>query len=86
MADTDTNESQPSDADVQRVMQHVEALGEHFEMVHIFCSRHSPTDKPPTMAVNRGSGNWFARYGQIKEWVLYEDERIKLCARPRDAN
>ncbi len=63
-------------------MQHVEQLGEHFDVVHVFCSRYSATDKPPTMAINRGSGNWFTRYGQIKEWVLYEDERIKLCAKP----
>lgn len=60
--------------------KHVNALQEHFEHVHIFVGRNE-SDKDATRSVNRGGGNWYARFGQISEWLVYEKERIRVCAR-----
>lgn len=78
MSEISSNER---DEDRDRVKKMVEQLGEHFDTVQIFATRHVPGDDNGTICVNRGSGNWCARYGQITEWVKYEDERIRACAR-----
>lgn len=71
-------------ADIERLDALVAALGEFFDNVHIFVTKH---ETPPgeteqkTFSANRGTGNWHARYGQIKEWVVYEEERIRVTAR-----
>lgn len=70
-------------ADIALINKHVVALGEHFDTVHIFASRHIPGDENGTAIFNRGSGNWCARVGHIKEFIIYEDERIRQCAQPK---
>ena len=54
-------------------------LGDHFDSVHIFCTRYEPETKVGgTSAINKGVGNWFARYGQIREWLICQDEEARL--------
>jgi len=62
--------------DVELVDAFVEKLGEHFDCVQIFCSRHMPAELDGTITINRGAGNWCARFGQVREWVVYQDARI----------
>jgi len=64
---------------VKMVEKHVNALSEHFECVHIFVSRNEG-ENDLTRTINRGAGNWFARYGQIREWLIYEDQRVREAA------
>ncbi len=63
------------DQDIERLKKAVADLGEHFESVQIFASRHDPEDG--TTSVNWGGGNWHARRGQVAEWMRREDERTK---------
>lgn len=60
--------------DVQRVKKAAEALGEHFDSVQIFANR---VDAEGTISLSHGCGNWFARYGQIVEWRVKNDEEAK---------
>jgi hypothetical protein len=80
MSDVSSNSR---DEDLQRVQRHVDQLGEHFDTVQIFCTRHMPAELDGTVCVNRGAGNWQARFGQVNEWVIYETERIRECARTK---
>lgn len=48
-------------------------------------SRHMPAELDGTATTNRGAGHWHARYGQIREWLVYEDQRIKEAARKAEA-
>lgn len=80
----DESINQNRDEDTQRLQDHVNQLMEHFDLVQIFASRHEPAKLDGTIACNRGGGNWFSRYGQITEWVRFEDERIRACARKRE--
>ena len=61
-----------SENDIERVRRAVESLGEHFDTVQIFTTRHNPDgdDESGTINVQWGSGNIDARYGQIAKWIL----------------
>ncbi len=79
VSDDNVSSNEHTDA-VKMLDKHVNELSEHFENVHIFVTRHEG-EKDQTRCVNRGSGNWFARYGQIREWLVYEDQKIRECAK-----
>lgn len=44
-----------------------DGLLEHFDTVQIFVSRYSP--EIGTETVHWGGGDWFSRYGLIKDWI-----------------
>ena len=48
-------------------------LSEHFDTVQIFVTRHISNEKG-TVQCNAGSGNFFARFGQVQFWL--EDQNI----------
>lgn len=62
------------DLDMKMLTDAANQLGEYFDAVQIFASRYAPaTDKTgdnATVAVSAGVGNDFARFGQVKTWVL----------------
>lgn len=59
------------DEDMEIAERHCRQLMEHFDTVQIFVTREAP-DRDGTQHLARGSGNWFARYGQISGWVKRE--------------
>lgn len=58
--------------DTERLQQAVTPLMEHFDTVHIFATRHEAGTLDGTLRCSTGRGNWFARMGQIFEWVQYQ--------------
>ena len=56
-------------------------LGEHFESVQIFASTHQPAEVGRTVHASAGVGNWYARYGQIREWIIRTEEETKCSVR-----
>lgn len=69
--------------DKLKVRKALDDLGEHFDAVHIFASRCESGRLGGTVFVNMGTGNWFTRYGQIREWIVYEDESTRTNARDK---
>jgi hypothetical protein len=61
-----------------------ESLGEHFDTIQIFVTRHEPTEEGGTISATWGSGNYFAGYGQAVEWVVKQDERSRQIVREQD--
>jgi hypothetical protein len=45
--------------------------------VQIFCTRHESGENGGTLAVKKGTGNIYARYGQVREWLIQQDEGVK---------
>lgn len=43
-------------------------MGAGFDTVQIFCTKFKPGEGD-TMSYSDGYGNWYARYGQVGEWV-----------------
>lgn len=68
----------PNDPDTAAVKAALERLGPQFDAVHIFATRY---EQQETVTVSMGTGNWFARYGQIRSWLLREDEGTRMRAR-----
>ena len=60
------------DEDLKRVNEALSALGEHFDSVQIFVNRHESGELGGTVNISKGTGNWFARYGQIASWFARE--------------
>lgn len=60
-------------ADIELCRRAAEQLGEHFDSVQIFVTRHTP-EQGGTRHVAWGSGNWFTRFGQVGNWLELEQE------------
>lgn len=72
---------QNGDADVAMLREAAEKLSEHFDSVHIFTTRYESNLDHGTINVNWGTGNWFARYGQIRTWLKRQDEQTRCDVR-----
>lgn len=64
---------------IKVIQQHLEALAEHFDTIQIFVTQHATDDgEQSTISLHLGSGNWYARYGQIAEWLIKEKIMMKV--------
>lgn len=63
-------------ADLARVKKHVDQLSAHFDAVHVFGVRYNQSSGN-TFYVNVGEGNYLMRYGQVKSWILREEELLR---------
>lgn len=59
--------------EMQILKNHCLMLSEHFDTVQIFATRHISNEKG-TIQCATGSGNFFARFGQVQFWL--EDQSI----------
>lgn len=73
--------SDEKDQDLDRVKAACELLGEHFDSVQIFVTRHEPAVEDGTINISWSAGNWFTRYGQVREWLIKADERTRAHVR-----
>lgn len=64
-----------ADEEKQFIRQHVNALMEHFDAVHIFAERKDEKDPDTTIGLSMGSGSWYARHSMAEEYVLQVRER-----------
>lgn len=62
--------------DMRRIDAAINLLSEHFETVQIFTTRHEE-NAIGTVRACKGSGNYYARYGQVKQWVIQEERPEK---------
>jgi hypothetical protein len=65
--------------DWEIVRKAMEQIGEHFDNVQIFATRHE--SGKGTINIHMGNGNWYARYGQVKEWIVKEEEDSRQSVR-----
>lgn len=75
-------------ADVERLKKSALELGEHFDTVQIFCTRHQSESEEDTgtVNINYGLGNWFARLGFVKDWVIRQDEYTRAHCRKQEGD
>jgi hypothetical protein len=71
-------------ADIARLETCLAHLGEHFDAVHIFATRHESGEEGGTIKVQKGVGNWYARYGQIVEFLVISEEDARCYARKEE--
>lgn len=73
--------SEPNEAQVKILNDCLDKLGEFYDSVHIFATRHEPENEGQTLSSNKGRGNWFSRYGQVREWLIREEETTRINTR-----
>lgn len=64
------------DKDLKLVQLAVDQLIEHFDTVQVLVTRCNG-DEDGTVSVSLGAGNWFARYGHVKDWIVKEEEKVR---------
>jgi hypothetical protein len=74
------NMSKDNDRDMDLIMKAAQALGENFDAVQIFVSRHEPEVEKGTIRASAGVGNWYARVGQVGEWLMRHEEEVRAEA------
>lgn len=72
------------DHDIALIQQSLDVLGEHFDSVQVFVTKHDQGQSDGTVCINLGAGNWYARYGQVKEWMVKQDEEARKHVRGND--
>lgn len=73
-----------NDERMEIVNRHVKELGEFFDTVQIFVTVYQPEDELETHTLTDGTGNWYARCGQVAEWQEMNMERIREHQRRKD--
>jgi hypothetical protein len=66
---------EPMDEMDRLMEQMIDRLIEHCDAVTVFVQKRNG---PDTEGKTMGRGNYWARVGQIKDWLLREEERAKL--------
>lgn len=61
-------DSKLNDSDLDRIKFAARTLGEYFDTVQIFCTRHG-SSADGTTHFQFGLGSWFARIGHITYWM-----------------
>jgi hypothetical protein len=68
------------DKETFRLLEHAcNCLIEHFDCVQIFVSVHDPD--AGTANASWGAGNWFARKGQVQDWLTKKNEETRVYTR-----
>ena len=66
------------------VREFVARVSEHVDSVQVFINKKRDDGKSGTWKMGFGAGNWYARYGQVREWLIIEDEAIRMEAHDED--
>jgi len=73
-----TTQPHEGDSTDKEVTKHINALMEHFDTIQVFGTRET---EEGTQTYTSGAGNWYARYGQVKEWMIKQDEFVRINCR-----
>ena len=49
-------------------------LAEHYDTVQIFVSSYEPGEDGSAESYSYGVGNWFTRYGVVRNWLIREEQ------------
>jgi len=75
---------EPADQDKAALDRVLAQLTEQFDSVQIIATRHRGAGVgEQTWLMHRGTGNWYARYGAVREWLAREDEGARDAMRDR---
>lgn len=74
-----------AERDLEMVKDACNELGEHFDSVMILTTRYDPAAADGTVNINYGCGNWFARYGQVREFLAKCEERTRVQVQKEEA-
>lgn len=65
--------------DQKKIRDAVDALMPFFDSVQVVATRLDPANGA-TESYHVGDGNWYTRFGSVKEWIVKEEARIQTAA------
>lgn len=65
-----------------KIVKFMDDLGEHCESIRLFTT--FPEGDGCTGSFTIGRGNFHAQRGQIQEWLINQDENVRINARKKD--
>ena len=69
-------EDSQRDKKLELIKNQVKILMDSFDSVQVFCTKFEGKPDDNTSHYAFGNGNWFTRYGQIKEWTILEEKKF----------
>lgn len=74
---TTTDQDRPTpEHDLELLQKSVAGLMEHFDTVQIFATRYHGPSKG-TRSITHGAGNYYARQGAVREWIVEDDAKTR---------
>lgn len=76
----------PSMTDDERLdvlKRHTAQIMEHFDAIQIFATKENAEEQTTTV-MSWGGGNWYARFGQVQEWIVQQNARAEIKVRRED--
>jgi hypothetical protein len=70
--------------ELEAIKKHASELGEYYDAVSIFVSQHEEGEERGTVHLNSGCGNYFARVGHVRDWLIKEEEATRIGQRDDD--
>jgi hypothetical protein len=61
------------DKKLELIKNQARLLAQSFDSVQIFCTKFEPENEHNTAHYAHGEGNWFTRFGQVRAWLLHEE-------------
>jgi len=87
MTDDDIEKMLSSDGqyeDEKFLEKKVAEIMEKFDSVQIFATRYTPGDGNKSVSVTKGNGEWYARVGLVKDWIIRQDECTRINEREQE--
>ena len=69
-------DNEQRDKKMDLIKNQARLLSQSFDSVQIFCTKFEPERDNDTSHYAYGVGNWFARYGQVREWIVNEEHGV----------
>ena len=85
MSEPETDQAQKANQELfERIRLSAIHLREQGQLdtIHVFATRRAEGRR--TLIYDVGEGDWYARYGQIREWLLQEEEISRERVRPKE--
>jgi hypothetical protein len=80
------SEDEKAKARLETIKKYATLIMSHADVdtVQIICTKVRHDGSNDTESLSFGDGNWFARCGSVREWLMKQDERVKAQAREDD--
>ena len=59
-----------------KIKQLMKDMDDHVDCIRVFVSKPSDTKPGTTSCYTMGQGNFYAQYGQIKEWMVWQERKF----------
>jgi len=60
-----------------KVRQLIKDLEDHVDSIRIFVNKTSDSNADCISCYTLGKGNFYAQYGQIKEWITFNENKFR---------